>query len=208
MPSAKIVKGETYSIVSDYLGTPCLMYNHIGNLVWQAELDIYGKIRTLERGSLQDCPFRYQGQYEDAETGLYYNRFRYYSPESGTYISQDPIGLKGNNPNIYAYVWNANYQVDVFGLAVGDRNNIPRIEQGNLKEGWEHIDARHITGNHPNGTGDLFEPGTSRQNLENAARKIIKKGKRVTVDITRRMQTFEMKIKIQGNKKRTSSNDS
>jgi hypothetical protein len=26
------------------------------------------------------CPFRYQGQYEDAETGLYYNRFRYYSP--------------------------------------------------------------------------------------------------------------------------------
>ena len=40
-------------------------------------------------------PFRYQGQYEDIETGLYYNRFRYYSPESGTYISQDPIRLAG-----------------------------------------------------------------------------------------------------------------
>ncbi|MEN7550098.1 RHS repeat-associated core domain-containing protein [Rapidithrix thailandica] len=116
MPSAKIVKGETYSTVSDYLGTPCLMYNHVGNLVWQAELDIYGKIRTLERGSIQDCPFRYQGQYEDAETGLYYNRFRYYSPESGTYISQDPIGLVGNNPNIYAYVSDSNVWVDVLGL--------------------------------------------------------------------------------------------
>ncbi|MEN7547376.1 RHS repeat-associated core domain-containing protein [Rapidithrix thailandica] len=95
------------------------MYNHVGNLVWQAELDIYGKIRTLERGSIQDCPFRYQGQYEDVETGLYYNRFRYYSPESGTYISQDPIGLAGNNPNIYAYVWDSNAWIDPFGLSEG-----------------------------------------------------------------------------------------
>ncbi|MEN7551945.1 RHS repeat-associated core domain-containing protein [Rapidithrix thailandica] len=116
VPSAKIVEGEPYSIVSDYLGTPCLMYNSIGNLVWQAELDIYGKIRTLAKGSIQDCPFRYQGQYEDAETGLYYNRFRYYSPESGTYISQDPIGLAGNNPNIYAYTKDSNIWIDIFGL--------------------------------------------------------------------------------------------
>ncbi|UOG74196.1 RHS repeat-associated core domain-containing protein [Hymenobacter tibetensis] len=39
------------------------------------------------------CPFRYQGQYEDTETGLYYNRFRYYDPESGGYISQDTTSL-------------------------------------------------------------------------------------------------------------------
>ena len=44
------------------------------------------------------------GQYEDVETGLYYNRFRYYNPESGLYISQDPIRLERNNPNFYAYV--------------------------------------------------------------------------------------------------------
>ncbi|WP_202807474.1 RHS repeat-associated core domain-containing protein [Gilliamella sp. wkB18] len=47
-------------------------------------------------------PFRQLGQYEDVETGLYYNRFRYYHPETGLYISQDPIGLAGNNPNFYA----------------------------------------------------------------------------------------------------------
>ncbi|QPA56734.1 RHS repeat-associated core domain-containing protein [Lysinibacillus sphaericus] len=40
-------------------------------------------------------PFRYQGQYEDEETGLYYNRFRYYSPTEGMYTQKDPIGLKG-----------------------------------------------------------------------------------------------------------------
>ncbi|MEN7551950.1 RHS repeat-associated core domain-containing protein [Rapidithrix thailandica] len=88
----------------------------MGNLVWQVELNIYGKIRTLVKGSAQDCPFRYQRQYEDAETGLYYNRFRYYSPESGTYISQDPIGLAGNNPNIYAYTKDSNVWIDIFGL--------------------------------------------------------------------------------------------
>jgi RHS repeat-associated protein len=58
-------------------------------------LDFYGKVRTFAGRSLRDCPFRYQGQYEDAETGLYYNRFRYYDPDSGNYISQDPIGLEG-----------------------------------------------------------------------------------------------------------------
>ncbi|MFY0519810.1 RHS repeat-associated core domain-containing protein [Lysinibacillus sp. UGB7] len=40
-------------------------------------------------------PFRYQGQYSDEETGLYYNRFRYYSPEQGQYTQPDPIGLAG-----------------------------------------------------------------------------------------------------------------
>ncbi|MCL5247607.1 hypothetical protein M4I21_17445 [Cellulophaga sp. 20_2_10] len=48
-----------------------------------------------------------------------YNRFRYYSPESGTYISQDPIGLASDEPNFYAYVSDSNSWVDVFGLAGG-----------------------------------------------------------------------------------------
>jgi RHS repeat-associated protein len=56
--------------------------------------------------------FRQLGQYEDVETRLYYNRFRYYKPETGLYISQDPIGLAGNNPNFYAYVHDSNVWVD------------------------------------------------------------------------------------------------
>lgn len=61
-------------------------------------------------------PFRYQGQYYDFETNLAYNRFRYYCPETGAYISQDPIGLAGGNPTIYGYVEDTNTWVDVFGL--------------------------------------------------------------------------------------------
>jgi RHS repeat-associated protein len=78
-------------------------------------LDIYGKDHTFTGRSLI-CPFRYQGQYEDAETGLYYNRFRYYDPDSGNYISQDPIGLAGGNPTIYGYVKDTNMWIDICGL--------------------------------------------------------------------------------------------
>ncbi|MEJ5054701.1 DUF6531 domain-containing protein, partial [Sphingobacterium sp. MYb382] len=115
VPCGKIVGKETYSIVSDYLGTPNFMYNAQGEKVWECTLDIYGKVRTLQ-GSLKDCPFRYQGQYDDVEIGLYYNRFRYYSPDIGGYISKDPIGLAGNNPTLYGYVGDTNTWIDPFGL--------------------------------------------------------------------------------------------
>ena len=56
------------SIITDYLGTPVEMYNSKGQKTWEVEYDIYGKVRKLVKGSLEDCPFRYQGQYEDEET--------------------------------------------------------------------------------------------------------------------------------------------
>jgi RHS repeat-associated protein len=93
------------------------MYDEKGQLVWETRLDIYGKVHTFAARSLSDCPFRYQGQYEDVETGLYYNRFRYYSPEEGIYLGQDPIGLAGNNPTLYSYVHDSNSWVDRLGLA-------------------------------------------------------------------------------------------
>ena len=83
------------------------------------EFDIYGKFRTFAGRFLNDCPFRYQGQYEDSETGLYYNRFRYYDPSTRAYISQDPIGLAGNNPTLYGYVCDSNTEFDSFGLDCG-----------------------------------------------------------------------------------------
>jgi RHS repeat-associated protein len=61
-------------------------------------------------------PFRQMGQYEDVELGgLYYNRFRYYDSGSGVYLSQDPISIEGGL-NIYAYVRDSNFWVDIFGL--------------------------------------------------------------------------------------------
>ncbi len=123
VPTAKLINGESFSIVSDYLGTPVQAYDQSGNLIWERELDIYGRVRK-EKGISNFVPFRYQGQYYDEETSLCYNRFRYYSPETGAYISQDPIGLLGNNPNFYAYVFDSNTEVDVFGLDCGKARKV------------------------------------------------------------------------------------
>ena len=122
VPTAKLVNGKAYSIISDHLGTPILVVDSEGNEVWNRQLDIYGRVkREIKASSLGDdvrpfIPFLYQGQYYDFETNLAYNRFRYYSPETGAYISQDPIRLSGNNPNLYAYVEDSNWWVDRFGL--------------------------------------------------------------------------------------------
>jgi RHS repeat-associated protein len=120
------------------------MYDEKGQAVWEAHLDIYGKVRTFAGRSLSDCPFRYQGQYEDAETGLYYNRFRYYSPEEGMYLSKDPIGLAGNNPTLYGYVKDVNNVVDIFGLTenplVGlDLNNMNRQQISQILSNADNI---------------------------------------------------------------------
>ena len=97
------------------MGTPVQAYDEDGQKIWEVELDIYGKIRRLS-GAKDFIPFRYQGQYEDVETGLYYNRFRYYDPEIGAYVCKDPIGLQGGN-NLYAYVRDCNWWVDPSGLS-------------------------------------------------------------------------------------------
>jgi RHS repeat-associated protein len=115
-PAAKLQGDESFSIVSDYLGKPEQMYDSAGELTWDAEYDIYGNIRKLRIGSLNDCPFRFPGQYADDEVGLYYNRFRYYDPRIGGYVSQDPIGLMGNNPNIYAYTPDSLSWIDQVGF--------------------------------------------------------------------------------------------
>ena len=74
--------------------------------------------------------FCFAGQHQGAETGLYDNRFRYYDPDSGNYLSQDPIGLAGGNPTIYGYVKDVNTWVDVLGLECKKASNLPLIEPG------------------------------------------------------------------------------
>ena len=91
------------------------MYAESGEKSWELELSIYGDTRRVD-GWRGQCPFRYPGQYEDAETGLYYNRFRYFDPEVGGYLSQDPIGLRGGLRGM-AYVKDPTYFTDPTGLA-------------------------------------------------------------------------------------------
>ncbi|WP_310591774.1 RHS repeat domain-containing protein [Bacteroides thetaiotaomicron] len=142
-PVAKMTDGERYTIVHDYLGTPTQAYDSEGNLVWEMLLDVYGKV-TECHGDRTLVPFRYQGQYEDEETGLYYNRFRYYSPQMGIYISSDPIGLAGNNPTLYGYVQDVNTWLDVWGLHCSKKLAKNLIEHGIKRP--DNTAAHHIVG--------------------------------------------------------------
>ena len=112
VPAAKLVGDKSYSILTDHLGTPYEAYDENGQKVWVRELDLYGNAIT---GDSSFIPFLYQGQYYDEEIGLAYNRFRYYSPESGTYISQDPIRL-AEGLAFYGYVMDCNGWIDPWGL--------------------------------------------------------------------------------------------
>ncbi|MBO0933306.1 GIY-YIG nuclease family protein [Fibrella sp. HMF5036] len=91
------------------------MVDRAGQRTWEAQTTSYGRIR-LGQGTRAECPFRFQGQYEDVETGLYYNRFRYYAPQEGMYISQDPIKLAGGSA-MYRYAHDSNRCIDPLGLA-------------------------------------------------------------------------------------------
>ena len=122
VPLALFQDGKAYSIVTDHLGTPVEAYNEKGEEVWYRRLDMNGKVieeRSMLYTSYKDyikIPFLFQGQYYDEEIKLAYNRFRYYSPDMGMYISSDPIGLAGGF-NTYAYVKDTNTWVDVLRLS-------------------------------------------------------------------------------------------
>ncbi|RZJ57264.1 MAG: RHS repeat protein [Hymenobacter sp.] len=120
-PLAKLTAQGSYSVVADHLGTPLALYDAQGQQTWQVQLNSYGAVR-IDTSQAPDCPFRYQGQYEDVETGLYYNRFRYYDAETGQYISQDPIRLEGGW-KMYGYVHDTSTWIDVSGL-----NGVPGLE--------------------------------------------------------------------------------
>ena len=113
VPVAMIKEGRSYSILTDQLGTPTEAYDTEGNEVWSRVLDMDGNV-IGETGNKGMIPFLFQGQYYDRETGLAYNRFRYYSPKMGMYVSQDPIGLAGGIC-LYNYVTDTNILIDWLG---------------------------------------------------------------------------------------------
>ena len=117
-----IKEGRSYSILTDQLGTPTEAYDAEGNEVWSRVLDMDGNV-IEETGNKGMVPFLFQGQYYDRETGLAYNRFRYYDPKTGAYVSQDPIGIEGGILNLYGYVNDTNAWIDAFGLIKFEAND-------------------------------------------------------------------------------------
>lgn len=98
----------------DQIGTPLELTGTDGELAWSVDYKAYGNV-ALKRVQQINSPLRFQGQYFDEETGLHYNRHRYYSPDTGRYTTADPIGLAGGLNN-YQYVVNPTGWVDPLGL--------------------------------------------------------------------------------------------
>ncbi|MCL7930673.1 RHS repeat-associated core domain-containing protein [Halomonas llamarensis] len=109
-------QGQTLSAyITDALGTPMQLVTPNGQPRWLADPDDWAAVKKQRAVRHLTQPIRFQGQWHDEESGLYYNRHRYYDPQQGRYISQDPIGLRGGT-NLYGYVTNPTGMVDPLGL--------------------------------------------------------------------------------------------
>lgn len=113
-PVAREVGTRRWTLAVDHLGAPTEMYDEWGQLAWRMQLDVWGVGRVDT--ALQYCPWRWPGQYEDKETGFYYNRFRYYDSNLGRYICRDPMGLAGG-VHLFWYVLDPLTAVDLLGLS-------------------------------------------------------------------------------------------
>jgi RHS repeat-associated protein len=100
---------EVQFFIPDHAGTPLFLVDAKGEILWEALPDDWKATQEVELVKLLVSEYgvrqfiRFQGQWADEETGFYYNRYRFYDPQMGRYISQDPIGFRGG-VNLYAYV--------------------------------------------------------------------------------------------------------
>ncbi|MGU7829838.1 rhs element protein RhsC, partial [Escherichia coli] len=99
----------------DHRGLPLALISTEGATAWCAEYDEWGNLLNEENPHQLQQLIRLPGQQYDEESGLYYNRHRYYDPLRGRYITQDPIGLKGGW-NFYQYPLNPISNIDPLGL--------------------------------------------------------------------------------------------
>ncbi|CAB3762427.1 MULTISPECIES: RHS repeat domain-containing protein [Burkholderia] len=83
----------------DQIGTPQEVTDEAGQVAWSARYKAWGEAKEVISEAARKAgirnPIRFQGHYFDHETGLYYNRYRYFDPDVGRYVSKDPIGLRG-----------------------------------------------------------------------------------------------------------------
>ena len=104
-----------YAMISDFAGAPRELVDvTTGGIVGYSKQSLFGK-RTWFGG--KSSPLLFAGQYEDAESGWVYNRFRYYNAAFGVYNAQDPLGVGPNLASAQAYVDNPTTWVDAMGLA-------------------------------------------------------------------------------------------
>ncbi len=133
-----------FAIVTDLIGTPTELIDESGALAWHTRSTLWGTT-TWSTASTAYTPLRFPGQYFDPETGLHYNYFRYYDPETARYLTSDPLGLIPA-PNPVAYVYNPHTWADPRGLgpcpprSLADAK-IQALKDAGVPEGQQPFDA-------------------------------------------------------------------
>ncbi|MFJ4631060.1 putative T7SS-secreted protein [Streptomyces sp. NPDC088847] len=109
------IDSRFFAIVTDLVGTPTELIDEQGDIAWHTRSTLWGTT-TWAANSTAYTPLRFPGQYFDPETGLHYNYFRHYDPETARYLTADPLGLSPA-PNPATYVHNPHVWTDPLGLA-------------------------------------------------------------------------------------------
>jgi RHS repeat-associated protein len=114
--------GTVKYLFTNHLGVPERVEDESARTIWQGQVSPYGSIQ-VEIGLPDEINLRFPGHYYDVETGLHYNRFRYYDPVLGRYLQCDPLGVAGGY-NLFAYQANPLTGIDILGLYPnGSRNS-------------------------------------------------------------------------------------
>ncbi|AQW31158.1 PAAR domain-containing protein [Ralstonia syzygii subsp. celebesensis] len=122
-PLAQETDQQQYAVFCNPTGLPLEIYRSTGEKVWASRYNIWGQALsedTLSGDEALDTSLRFAGQWADDESGLHYNLNRYYDPDSGCYLSIDPIAIKGGH-RTQGYVQNPLWEVDPLGLAVCEK---------------------------------------------------------------------------------------
>ncbi len=123
------VKPQAFDAIAwyqcDHLGTPMELTDEHGHIAWAGQYKAWGEVKEersdwAKQHGLSN-PIRFQGQYHDHETGLHYNRYRYYDPQAGRFIVQDPVRYAGGL-NLYAFAPDPLNWIDPLGLTKCPRN--------------------------------------------------------------------------------------
>ena len=154
---------QVFHYHNDHLGTPNELTNQKGEVVWLADYEAWGntakvvwreeKLEQLQVSVDELQPIRFQGQYFDTETGLHYNRFRYFDPDLGMFTTRDPIGLMGGT-NVFQYAPNPTGWIDPLGL----RSKAYTCPDGAAKNALNSVQAKSIRLNKEYG-GLIYEKG-------------------------------------------------
>ncbi|MCT9979923.1 RHS domain-containing protein [Acinetobacter sp. I-MWF] len=168
----------------DHLGTPQELSDLSGQIIWKAQYKAWGECKAekvksnfFENSEIISNNIRFQGQYFDEETGLHYNRHRYYSPYVGRFISKDPIGLLGGH-NVYAYAPNPVEWVDPRGLSggKGSKNGGGKGSKGGVPPKKKPCPGNPCEGKDPSKTARSWQGSAPYSGVDAYKNVVVKKG--------------------------------